>query len=45
VPVMGVILPDDHIEAILRQAERALAAYETPNKRMSFPISAHLLIG
>ena len=29
-PVMGVILPDDHIEAILRQAERALAACETP---------------
>ena len=43
-PVMGVILPDDHIEAILRRAERALAAYETPDRRMSFPISAHLLI-
>jgi SAM-dependent methyltransferase len=43
-PVMGVILSDDHIEAILRQAERTLAAYETPDRRMSFPISAHLLI-
>jgi hypothetical protein len=44
-PVMGVILPDDQIEAILLEAEQALAAYETPVKRMSFPISAHLLIG
>jgi SAM-dependent methyltransferase len=44
-PVMGVVLADDEIEAILRQAERVLAPYETPDKRMSFPISAHLLIG
>ena len=44
-PVMGVVLPNDQIEAILLQAERALAMYETAEKRMAFPISAHLLIG
>jgi hypothetical protein len=42
---MGVILPDDQIEAILLEAERVLAAHETPDKEMSFPISAHRLIG
>jgi len=44
-PVMGIMLSEDQIGAILQEAERALAAYETPNKRMVFPISAHLLIG
>lgn len=44
-PVMGVNLPDDQIEAILVQAERALAPYGTPDRRISFPISAHLVIG
>lgn len=44
-PLMGVILPNDQIEVILDQAERTLATYETAEKRMAFPISAHLLIG
>jgi SAM-dependent methyltransferase len=44
-PIMGVILPDGQIEAILRQAEQALASYVTAGQRMVFPISAHLLIG
>ena len=44
-PVMGVILPNDQIEVILDQAERTLATYARAEKRMAFPISAHLLIG
>ena len=44
-PVMGVLLPEDQIEAILEQSERALASYVTAGERMAFPISAHLLIG
>ena len=44
-PLMGVFLPEDQIETILRQAERVLAEYVTADQRMVFPISAHLLIG
>jgi SAM-dependent methyltransferase len=44
-PVMGVVLSDPQIEAILQQAERALAPYVTAGQRVAFPISAHLLIG
>jgi|SRR5262245_304883 len=44
-PVMGINLADDHIEAILDEAERALSDYSTEETRMVFPISAHIATG
>jgi SAM-dependent methyltransferase len=43
-PLMGVSLPDDRIEHILQEAERALATYRTADNRMVFPVSAHIVI-
>jgi len=42
-PVMGISLPQDHIERILQDAEHALGAYRTADNRMAFPVSAHIV--
>lgn len=42
-PVMGVILTEDQIGRILRGAEHALSSYATPNGRVAFHLSAHLV--
>jgi hypothetical protein len=40
---MGVILTEDQIGRILREAEQALGSYATADGRASFPLSAHLV--
>lgn len=42
-PLMGVILTEDQIGHILREAEQALGSYATADGRASFPLSAHLV--
>jgi len=42
-PVMGVVLTEDQIAGILREAEQALGPYATPDGRASFDVSAHLV--
>lgn len=42
-PVMGVILSEDQINRILYEAEHALRAYATPDGRVTFRLSAHLV--
>jgi hypothetical protein len=42
---MGIYLTDDHIDAILQEAEHALAAYRTADNRIVFPVSAHVATG
>ena len=44
-PVMGINLTDDHIEAILQEAEHALSTYRTADNRIAFPVSAHVATG
>jgi SAM-dependent methyltransferase len=44
-PMMGINLTDDHIDAILQEAEHALAAYRTADNRIAFPVSAHVATG
>lgn len=44
-PLMGINLTDDRIDAILQAAEHALAAYRTADNRIAFPVSAHIATG
>jgi len=44
-PLMGINLPDDRIDAILLEAEHVLAPYRTAENRMAFPVSAHVATG
>ena len=42
-PVMGVMLTEEEISRILHDAEPALSSYATTDKRIAFPLSAHLV--
>lgn len=42
-PVMGVVLTEQEIDRVLREAERALGAYATSDGRVAFDLSAHLV--
>lgn len=44
-PVMGVVLSEDHITRILEEAESALAAYVTAEGRVEFDAPAHIVTG
>ena len=44
-PVMGVFLPDDQIEQILREAEDVLARYVTSQGTVRFDAPAHIVTG
>jgi hypothetical protein len=44
-PVMGVVLADDEIAAILEEAEHALSRYVTRDGAASFTVSAHPIRG
>jgi SAM-dependent methyltransferase len=44
-PVMGVPLPEDTIQHILRQAEREMAIYVGPDGTVAFDQSAHIVTG
>ena len=43
-PVMGVLLTEDQISNILKEAENALGSYVTPEGRISFDVSAHIVV-
>lgn len=43
-PVMGVMLPDDQIQAVLSAAERDLSPFTARDGRASFHLSAHFVI-
>jgi SAM-dependent methyltransferase len=42
-PVMGVILSEDQIDRILREAQHALSSYATGDGEVTFHLSAHLV--
>ena len=42
-PVMGVLLTEDQIERILREAEHALGSHTTADGRATFALSAHIV--
>jgi SAM-dependent methyltransferase len=42
-PVMGIILTEDRIVRVLREAEQALSAYSTNDGRAAFRLSVHLV--
>lgn len=44
-PVMGVVLPEETIASILREADAALAAYVSDAGAVAFPVAAHLVTG
>jgi len=44
-PVMGVVLPEDRIETILKEAESALAEYVTAEGPVVFSSPAHIVSG
>lgn len=44
-PVMGVPLPEDTIQEILRHADREMAAYVGPDGAVAFDQSAHIVTG
>jgi SAM-dependent methyltransferase len=44
-PVVGVILSEDEIDAILAECQRQLASYVAANGTVEFPISAHIAYG
>jgi hypothetical protein len=44
-PVMGVLLPEDRIEAILEEAHRTLASWVTPEGRVVFPTGVRIVAG
>jgi SAM-dependent methyltransferase len=44
-PVMGVVLTEDEIAAILEEAEHVLSRYVTRDGAASFSVSAHLIRG
>jgi len=44
-PVMGVVLPEPHIEAILREAVVVLDPYTDDAGAVVFPVAAHIVTG
>ncbi len=42
-PMMGVMLTEDHIGRILQEAEHALGSYAAADGRVTFQLSAHLV--
>jgi SAM-dependent methyltransferase len=42
-PIMGVVLGEEQIERILREAEKALAEYVGPDGRTAFELSVHIV--
>ncbi|HSE32363.1 MAG TPA: methyltransferase domain-containing protein [Pyrinomonadaceae bacterium] len=44
-PVMGVFLAEDQIEAILTEAETALRSYAGDDGQLNFEVSAHIVAG
>lgn len=44
-PVMGVILTEEHIERILTEAEQALSQHVTPQGTVEFDSPAHIVTG
>ncbi len=44
-PVMGVVLTEEHIEVILREAEQSLSQYVTPEGTVEFESQAHIVTG
>ena len=44
-PVMGVLLAEEHMQDILKEAERALAEYVTGDGRVVFNSPAHIVTG
>lgn len=44
-PLMGVILPEEQIARILREAEHLLKPYVTGQGAMAFEVSAHIVTG
>jgi hypothetical protein len=40
---MGVVLTEDQIDSILREAEDALGSYRLPDGGVAFRVSAHLV--
>jgi hypothetical protein len=44
-PLMGVVLEEALVGAILAEAERALAAYVTADGTVAFDTSAHIVTG
>jgi hypothetical protein len=42
-PVMGVVLTEQEIDRVLREAERALGSYAGADGRVAFDLSAHLV--
>lgn len=42
---MGVVLTEEQIQRLLREAERALGAFVTPGGTMVFEVAAHLVSG
>jgi SAM-dependent methyltransferase len=44
-PVMGVVLPEDQIHHLLKEAEHALGPYVTAEGRVTFDSPAHIVTG
>jgi SAM-dependent methyltransferase len=44
-PLMGVVLAEDQIVRILKEAEHALGAYVTPAGNLAFELAAHIVSG
>jgi ubiquinone/menaquinone biosynthesis C-methylase UbiE len=44
-PVMGVVLSEDQIKSILEEAESALSAFVTAERRLEFDSPAHIVTG
>lgn len=44
-PIMGVVLTEDTIERILKEAESALAEYVTAEGQIAFSAPAHIVTG
>jgi len=44
-PVMGVVLPEEQIQQILEEAERALSSYVTTAGTVEFQSPAHIVSG
>jgi SAM-dependent methyltransferase len=42
-PVIGVLLGEDEIDRVLREAEPALGSYATADRRVAFGLSAHIV--
>lgn len=44
-PVMGVVLPEEQIRRVLKEAEQVLAPYVTPEGTVAFDSPAHIVTG